>query len=84
MSNNSIKLGVPNQDGQLSMLFTRGGPREGAGRKRMGTTKKISLTLTDEVWESIEKECQNHQASRSEMIRAIIEAYYHSSKHTQE
>lgn len=35
---------------------THGGKREGAGRPSLGTTKKVSITLPDEVWESLEKE----------------------------
>ena len=32
-----------------------GGYREGAGRPSIGTTKKLSVTLPDEVWKQIEK-----------------------------
>lgn len=31
----------------------RGGKREGAGRKPVGITKKVSLTLTSEEWERL-------------------------------
>lgn len=34
----------------------RGGLREGAGRPAMGVTKKVSITLTEEQWEKIDKE----------------------------
>ncbi|KZN99249.1 hypothetical protein A4244_19425 [Bacillus badius] len=30
-----------------------GGKREGAGRPSLGTTKKVSITLPDQVWEEI-------------------------------
>lgn len=33
-----------------------GGYREGAGRPSIGTTRKLSLTLPDEIWEAIEEE----------------------------
>jgi hypothetical protein len=36
--------------------MARGGKREGAGRKAVGVTKKVSLTLTEEQWERLEKE----------------------------
>ncbi|WP_246880150.1 CopG family transcriptional regulator [Bacillus suaedae] len=34
----------------------RGGKREGAGRPTLGTTKKVSITLPDEVWDALEIE----------------------------
>ena len=34
--------------------MARGGKREGAGRKRQGITKKVSLTLTPDEWAEIE------------------------------
>lgn len=33
----------------------RGGKREGAGRKAQGITRKVSLTLTEEQWNRIDK-----------------------------
>lgn len=41
-SNNKdkVKVGVATKDGQLGFLFTRGGLREGAGRKSTGVTKR--------------------------------------------
>lgn len=41
-SNNEdkVKVGVATKDGQLGFLFTRGGLREGAGRKSTGVTKR--------------------------------------------
>lgn len=52
----------------------RGGKREGAGRKPMGETKQIKLTLRSEDWEWIEECVQyGHAASRSELIRNIIQ-----------
>ena len=34
--------------------MARGGKREGAGRKRKGITRKVSLTLLPELWEEID------------------------------
>lgn len=34
----------------------RGGKREGAGRPSLGTTKKVSITLPDEIWDVLEIE----------------------------
>jgi hypothetical protein len=75
-NNNRIKLGVPNEEGQLSIMFARGGPRKGAGRKGIGTTKKVSLTLPEALWDKIE-ECRNSACgSQSEVIRGMIEFYF--------
>lgn len=76
MSNKKINIGVANKEGQLGFLFSKGGLREGAGRKNIGVTKKISLTLTSEVWESIEAQCTDKKQSRSEVIRNILESFY--------
>lgn len=56
--------------GQLSLSF-RGGARPGAGRKRIGTTKTIKLTLPDDIWEIIKQD-----RSPSEAIRNILMHYY--------
>ncbi|MFY0805776.1 CopG family transcriptional regulator [Peribacillus frigoritolerans] len=33
-----------------------GGCREGAGRPSLGVTRKVSITLPDEIWNEIERE----------------------------
>lgn len=76
MDNNNVKVGVSNKEGQLGFVFTRGGLREGSGRKSIGVTKKVSLTLTEEMWEELAGDCTNNNISRSEAIRNIIEAFY--------
>lgn len=38
---------------------SHGGRREGAGRPPLGTTRKVSITLPDGVWEAIENEKGN-------------------------
>ncbi|OBZ08392.1 hypothetical protein A8L34_24085 [Bacillus sp. FJAT-27264] len=76
MDNKKIKVDVANKEGQLGFVFTRGGLREGAGRKGIGLTKKVSLTLTEELWDKLEKQCTDDEVSRSELIRRMIEAYY--------
>ncbi|WP_233531937.1 ribbon-helix-helix domain-containing protein [Paenibacillus alkalitolerans] len=77
---NNIKLGFSNKDGQVSIVFSKGGPREGAGRKGFGETKKISLTLPNETWGKIENHCSENNASRSEAIREMIEYYFSNHK----
>lgn len=71
-----VKVGVSTKDGQLGFLFTRGGLREGAGRKSTGMTKKVSLTLTEEIWQEIEKACEEQNLSRSQVFRNIMESHF--------
>ncbi|WP_409343363.1 ribbon-helix-helix domain-containing protein [Paenibacillus sp. MBLB4367] len=75
MSKQKLKLGVPDQEGQLSIMFTRGGPRTGAGRKGIGETRKVSLTLTKEMWDELDKRCTVSRLTRSEILRDMIESY---------
>ena len=72
MDSKKIKLGVPREEGQLSMLFARGGPREGAGRKAIGETRKVSLTLPAAAWAALEERCARQSSSKSELLRALI------------
>ena len=76
MKHENVKLGIPDQEGQLRIMFTKGGPRAGAGRKGFGVTKKASLTLSQELWEALEQRSAALQCSRSETIRDIIEAFF--------
>ncbi|NOU70715.1 hypothetical protein GC098_04600 [Paenibacillus sp. LMG 31458] len=76
MNNNKIKVGVSNKEGQLGFVFTKGGLREGSGRKSIGVTKKVSLTLTEGIWGKIEQQCKDNELSRSEVIRNILESFY--------
>lgn len=69
-----MKLNVPQEEGQLSLMFTRGGPRNGAGRRAIGETKKVSLTLSNAAWTEIEARCEAQQCSRSEVLRVLIES----------
>lgn len=57
----------------------RGGSRKGAGRKPIGTTRKISLTLPQECWEEIDRYCHKGDYSISEVLRSIIEDNLHNA-----
>lgn len=57
----------------------RGGSRKGAGRKPIGITRKISLTLPQECWEEIDRYCQKGDYSVSEVLRSIIEDNLHNA-----
>lgn len=80
MEDEQFRIGLSNKDGQLGFVFTRGGPREGAGRKGIGMTKKVSLTLTKDIWEEMERECEELAISRSSFLRSMIESYYTANK----
>ncbi|QHT63625.1 CopG family transcriptional regulator [Paenibacillus lycopersici] len=75
MSSKNLKLGDPGREGQLSMLFTKGGPREGAGRKAIGVTRKVSLTLPEASWAEFDALCERQGCSKSELLREIIRGY---------
>jgi hypothetical protein len=51
----------------------QGGARTGAGRKPIGVTRKISLTLPEECWDEIDRCCGKGDYSVSEVLRSIIE-----------
>ncbi|MBM7566691.1 hypothetical protein [Paenibacillus sacheonensis] len=79
---NKLKLGFIPQENQLAMLYTQGGPREGAGRKGIGGTRKVSLTLTEDDWAAFEAICQDRPCSKSELLREIIHGYLHLAANT--
>lgn len=49
---------------------TRGGKRDGAGRPSLGVTKKVSITLPEEIWEQLEQ--SKGDQSMSAFLREII------------
>lgn len=49
-----------------------GGKRKGAGRKAFGITKKVSLTLSEDVWSEIVTLIENG-SNQSEVLRSLIE-----------
>jgi hypothetical protein len=55
---------------------TRGGKREGAGRPALGTTKKVSITLPDDIWEKINDTKEAWGVSQSQVLRAIVNGYF--------
>jgi len=50
--------------------MSHGGYREGAGRPSLGLTKKVSITLPDDIWKRIDKEKGN--SSMSSYFREMI------------
>lgn len=54
------------------LLDRRGGKREGAGRPAIGTSKKITITLPDEMWEAIERN-KGNESMAAYFRQAIME-----------
>lgn len=54
---------------------SKGGNRLGAGRKAIGITRKISLTLPEKDWAEIDRRCGKGDYSVSEILRSIVEDY---------
>lgn len=48
--------------------------RQGAGRPSLGTTKKVSITLPDEIWEKLEKD-RGEQPMSAFLRELIMENY---------
>lgn len=70
-----MKVGIPAEEGQVQLMFNKGGPRRGAGRKGIGETRKVSLTLSLEMWERFEQACVSEGRSKSELLRMMVEHY---------
>jgi macrodomain Ter protein organizer (MatP/YcbG family) len=68
-----------NNEDKDGLTHTRGGHRKGAGRKPIGTTRKISLTLPQTCWDEIDRYCQRGDYSVSEVLRSIVEDHLHQS-----
>lgn len=54
------------------------------GRPSIGTTKKVSLTLPDEIWEMIERRKKEWGASQSQTLRMMIEGYWNQEESEEE
>ena len=75
MEDEQFKIGLSKKTvSSASSLIVEGLAR--AGRKGIGITKKISLTLTKDIWEEIDRECEERAISRSSFFRNIMESYY--------
>lgn len=70
------KSNLIQKDDEKSNLIqksSRGGRRVGAGRKGLGKTKKVSLTLSEDTWKMIEERIKETKKSQSEILRELIE-----------
>lgn len=79
MAKREIQVKVPEQAGQATFKLSRGGARGGAGRKKLGVTAKVSVTLEQEEWDFID-ECVQHSGeginSRSAFFRYLYLSTY--------
>jgi hypothetical protein len=79
LTKSEISVTLPKQDGQATFQLARGGARDGAGRKKLGITTKVSLTLEQEDWDFID-ECVQHGGdgmnSRSAFFRYLYLSTY--------
>lgn len=54
------------------MKWEHGGKRTGAGRKRIGSSRNVYLTLPDDIWVEIDAE----EGRTAEIIRNLLVAHY--------
>jgi hypothetical protein len=80
MSKSKISVSLPKNDGQATLILSRGGARDGAGRKSKGITKKVSITLEQEDWDFIDQ-CIEHGADINIISRSAFFRYLHLSTH---
>lgn len=60
------------KDGQVKLDF-RGGRREGSGRKPIGISKRVSITLPPDGWEWVDQQIEQGKAkSYSEFFRQLL------------
>lgn len=82
-SGNEIKTMIIEEESPV----TKGGKRAGSGRPRLGWTRKISLTLPDEIWSQIFIDSgfnpdnpEKEKGNISHLLRDIIFEYYRPKK----
>lgn len=54
----------------------RGGRRPGAGRKRIGETRRLSLTFPPDWWETIDAITRHDGRPYADVIRELLYAYF--------
>ncbi|WP_221469245.1 ribbon-helix-helix domain-containing protein [Cohnella nanjingensis] len=75
MERDPKKQPPPNEPAASTPPVSRGGHRAGAGRKAIGVTRKLSLTLPEKLWTEIDRRCDKGNYPASEIIRSILEDY---------
>jgi hypothetical protein len=61
-------------------------PSRGAGRPSLGTTKKVSLTLADEIWEKLAEYQEKSPIvnKQSAVLRSLIERHFETNRYGEE
>ena len=81
MNRRDMKIGVPEDEGQLTLVFNKGGARKGAGRRGIGETRKVSITLPQDVWSEIDQiATESSYSSKSELLRLLIVTGLHEHR----
>jgi hypothetical protein len=82
------QLYIPPYDGHMLPDYLKsnnhGGKREGAGRPALGTTRRVALTLPDEIWEMIDQRKEELGSSQSATLRMMIEGYFYPEREDDE
>ncbi len=71
----TMHVKVP-ETGQASLRITRGGRRKGAGRKSIGETRRMALTLPPEWWEKIDGIRDREGRSQADVIREMLHGVF--------
>lgn len=50
--------------------------KNSVGRPSLGVTKKVSITLSEDIWEMIEQRKEELGVSQSQTLRMMIERYF--------
>jgi len=61
--------------GEPAATSKRGGRRPGAGRKRIGETRRLSLTLPPDWWETIDAITRRDGRPYADVIRELLHAH---------
>lgn len=54
--------------------------KNSVGRPSLGVTKKVSITLPEEIWNMIEQRKEELGVSQSQTLRMMIEGYFNNVK----
>lgn len=72
----NLVVKVPEQ-GQARLNMSRGGRRPGAGRKKLGETRRVSLTLPPEWWARIDNVRESQNRSQADVIRELLHGAFY-------
>jgi hypothetical protein len=69
-----ISVKTPDKEGQATFKLSRGGEREGAGRKKKEgmEARKVSLSLPSDWWQHIDEMKEQHKMTQSDVLHNLI------------